>query len=231
MACYWTRARLRQSRSEPDNSSPNARMLTDGSQLVARRLSSATTSKSWASIWIPRFRWTYKSRPLQRHATSTFVPSATSVHYWPSASLKRMGWWQLGWITATRCCWGHQKTTLRDCSASRTRTVSLELSPCSVEDALQTPAQGVALASSATTCDLQDQSSGVQDLAEQEISVPALLTDSLRTSSMPETEGTLLVDQETFQYGSSLACVQAFRIWNLEWTDFEYSLCSFTRYF
>ena len=37
-----------------------------------------------------------------------------------------MGWWQLGWITATRCCWGHQKTTLRDCSASR--IVLLELS-------------------------------------------------------------------------------------------------------
>ena len=104
-------------------------MLTDGSQLVARRLSSATTSKkSWASILIPRFRWMYKSRPLQRYATSTFVPSATSVHYWPCASPKRsrMGWWQLGWITATRCCRGHQQITLRDCSASR--TVLLELS-------------------------------------------------------------------------------------------------------
>ena len=69
-----------------------------------------------------------KSRPLQRHATSIFVPSATSVHYWPRASLRRfrIGWWQLGWITATRCCRGHHSTTLRDCSASR--TVLLELS-------------------------------------------------------------------------------------------------------
>ena len=55
-------------------------------------------------------------------------------------------------------------------------------------------AQGVALASSAATCDLQDQSFGVQDLAEQETGVSALLTDSLRTSSMLAIEGTFLVD-------------------------------------
>ena len=46
MACCWTRARPRPSRLGLDNSSSNARMLTDESQLVARRLSSATTSKS-----------------------------------------------------------------------------------------------------------------------------------------------------------------------------------------
>ena len=38
-----------------------------------------------------------------------------------------------------------------------------------------------------------------------ETSVSALLTDSLRTSSMLAIEGTFLVDQEPCQYGSSLA--------------------------
>ena len=141
-----------------------------------------------------------------------------------------MAWWQLGWITATRCCRGTSKDNI-----ARLQCVQNSLARVVLRAPWKTPskphAQGVALAFSATTCDLQDQSSGVQDLAEQETSVSALLTDSLRTSSMLAIEGTFLVDQESCQYGSSLASVQAFRAWNLEQTDFEYSSCSFTQYF
>ena len=48
------------------------------------------------------------SRPLQKHETTTFAFSATSIRYRPRASLERfrMWWWRLGLITATRMLQG-----------------------------------------------------------------------------------------------------------------------------
>ena len=90
--------------------------------MLAQRLSSATSS-----FCLPHFGRMTRSQPLQKHETTTFASSATSVHYRPRWSLERfrMWWWQFGWITATRCCRDHHNTTSRN-----SRTVSLEL--CSV---------------------------------------------------------------------------------------------------
>ena len=88
--------------------------------------------------------------------------------------------------------------------------------PCSLEDALQTLLCQLHWLPVQQRVTYKIGLLVYKTLQSEKPALFALLTDSLRTSSMIAIEGTFLVDQGLFQHESSLASIQAFRLWNLE---------------